>query len=60
MLPNWNNNSPQTSTISLLSGYLSDENVVKKYFKITGRFYDFTTLIPFLKKCFFRLHDNKT
>ena len=37
MLPNWNTNSPQTSRISFLSGYLSDENVVKNYFKITGR-----------------------
>ena len=47
MLPNWNTNLPQTSRISFLSGYLSDENVVKKYFKITGKSYDFTTLTPF-------------
>ena len=46
-MSNWNNNSPQTYRISFLSGYLSDENVVKKYFKITGRWYDFTTLTPF-------------
>ena len=51
-MSNWNNNSPQTYRISFLSGYLSDENVVKKYFKITGRWYDFTTLTPFLKNVF--------
>ena len=32
-MSSWNNNSPQTYRISFLSGYLSDENVVKKYFK---------------------------
>ena len=53
-MSNWNTNSPQTSRISFLSGYLPDENVVKKYFKITGRSHDFTTLIPLKKKCFFR------
>ena len=46
-MSNWNTNSPQTSGISLLSRYLSDENVVKKCFKITGISYDFTILTPF-------------
>ena len=51
-MSNWNTNSPQNSRISFLSRYLSDENVVKKYFKITGRSYDITILSPFKKNVF--------
>ena len=51
-MSNWNTNSPQISKILFLSGYLSDANVVKKYFKITGRSHDFTTLAPLKKNIF--------
>ena len=51
-MSNWNTNSPQTSRISFLSGYLSDENIIKKYFKMTGRLHDFTTLTPLKNNVF--------